>query len=478
MRTPRAATRPAQPLGAAESRRLTGREQVLVGTLCGAQVLEVLGVTVVIVALPVIGSDLGLERGRLQLVVSLYAVLYGALLLTAGRVADVVGRRAVLAVGLAVTAAGSVTCAVAGAGTVLLVGRAVQGLGGALVTPAALALLTTTFSAGRPRRTAISAWTAAAAGGGALGFGAGGVLVDAVGWRPVFWVLAVVAVLVLVAVLRVVPGAARARSARRSTDVVGTMAAVSGLVLLVVGAGMVEEPGPVPPAAVLALGAVLLGVFVLAQRVGRDPLLGWSALSNRGFLLANGVAFTNTATTSASGTLVALVAQGVLGLRPLTTGLVLLPFSVMVVVGSSAGGFWLQRPLRAGMAAGLAVVAVAMGGLAAATAARSVPLLMVAVALAGLGLSWAAVTSTEAATAALPAAQQGTAAGAVNTAAQVGTALGVAALLTVVSAVDGGTMSSGRGSSVAFLGAAFLAAAVAVPVALRPRGGRSTTAHR
>lgn len=448
---------------------MTSGERLLVATLCGAQVLEVLGVTVVIVALPVIGSDLGLEGGRLQLVVSLYAVLYGALLLTAGRVSDVVGRRVVLTVGLAVTVAGAVICASAGSGTVLLVGRAVQGLGGALVTPAALALLTTAFPAGRPRRTAISAWTAAAAGGGALGFGAGGVLVDTVGWRPVFWVLAAVAVVVLVAVRRVVPGAVQAHAGGRGLDVVGTSAAVSGLVLLVVGAGMVEEPGPVRPGAVLALGAVLLGVFVLAQRVGRDPLLGWSTLSNRRFLLANGVAFTNTATTSASGTLVALVAQGVLDLSPLTTGLVLLPFSVMVVVGSSAGGFWLQRPLRVGMAAGLAVVAVAMVGLAAATATRSVSLLVVAVALAGLGLSWAAVTSTEAATAALPAAQQGTAAGAVNTAAQIGTALGVAALLTVASAIDGEMTSSGRGSSVAFLAAAGLAAAVAAPLAFRSR---------
>lgn len=130
-RTSRAASAPNQGSGAVESRRLTNRERLLAATLCGAQMLEVLGVTVVIVALPVVGSDLGLERGRLELVVSLYAVLYGALLLTSGRVADVVGRRAVLTVGLAVTAAG----AGAGTGTVLLVGRAVQGLGGALVTP-------------------------------------------------------------------------------------------------------------------------------------------------------------------------------------------------------------------------------------------------------------------------------------------------------------------------------------------------------
>jgi len=452
------------------SRGLTRRETLLLTTLCGAQVLEVLGVTVVIVALPVVGVDLGLAGGRLQLVVSLYAVLYGALLLTAGRVADVVGRRAVLAIGLGVTAAGALTCAFAGTGTVLLVGRAVQGLGGALVTPAALALLTTTFTAMRPRRTAISAWTAAAAGGGALGFGAGGVLVDSLGWRPVFWLPAVVAVIVLAAVWWVVPAPLPVTTSRRGFDPVGTAAAVAGLVLLVIGAGSFEDPrsAPVPPAGVLILGALLLGGFLLAQRFGPDPLLSWSTLTNRQFLLANGVAFVNTATTSASGTLVALVAQNLLGLSPLLTGLVLLPFSAMVVIGSAAGGFWLQRPSHLGMAAGLGTVAAAMVALAGATVARSVVLLAVAVAIAGLGLSWAALTSTEAATTALPEAQQGTAAGAVNTAAQVGTALGVAALLTIASVLKGDTTSSGRGYMVAFLAAAVLAAAVATALMLWP----------
>lgn len=141
----------------------------------------------------------------LQLVVSLYAVLHGGLLLAAGRLADVVGRRAVLAVGLGVTGVGTLLCATAATGVLLLVGRAVQGVGGALVTPAALALLTTAFASGALRRRAISAWTAAAAGG--VGFGAGGVLVDLVGWRAVFWVLTAVAVVVLALVRWVVPAA-------------------------------------------------------------------------------------------------------------------------------------------------------------------------------------------------------------------------------------------------------------------------------
>ena len=448
----------------------SARSLLLIATLCGAQVLEVLGVTVVIVALPVVGADLRLDGGRLQLVVSLYAVLYGALLLTAGRLADVLGRRTVLLVGLGVTLLGALLCALAPTGTALLVGRAVQGVGGALVTPAALALLTATFPTGRPRRLAMSAWTAAAAGGGALGFGAGGVLVDALGWRAVFGVLAAVAVVVLAAAWAVPrdshPGDTRA-GRRPGLDPAGTATAVGGLVLLVVGTGMVQDPGPVPAPVVLVAAVALLALFLVTQRRGRDPLLPRAALTDRALLVPLGVAFVSTATTSASGTLVALVAADLLGLGARATGFVLLPFSVMVVVGSAAGGFWLRRPRHVGMAVGLIVVAVAMAGLAVATGARSAPLVAAAVAVAGLGLSWAAVTSTDAATAALPPAQQGTAAGAANTAAQVGTAVGVAVLLTVASL----PRDAGTGFVVAFLCAAAVAAAasLALGLAARPR---------
>ena len=151
-------------------------------------------------------------------------------------------------------------------------------------------------------------------------------------------------------------------------------------------------------------------------------------------------------------------------LGPLVTGLVLLPFSVLVVLGSLAGGFWLRRPEHVGMSAGLAVVTVAMAGMALAVAVRSLPVLVAAVAVAGLGLSWAAVTSTDAATAALPPERQGAAAAAVNTAAQIGTALGVAGLVTVASVAGGsGTGGGGaRGYVVAFLVAAGLAGAVSL----------------
>jgi len=435
-------------------------------TLCVAQVLEVMGVTVVIVALPAIGRDLGLSEAHLQLVVSLYAVVYGGLLLTAGRIADLLDRRRVFALGLALTLVGALACALAPTGTALLLGRAVQGLGGAVVTPAALALLTSSFPGGRARRVAVSAWTAAAAGGGALGFVVGGLLVDGVGWRGVFWLLVPLAAAVLAAVPWVVPAQAPGRG-QRGLDLPGSLAAIGGLVLLVWGAGLVEEPSEalLPPAAVILAGCALLVAFVVLERRGRAPLVAWSELTNARFMTANGAAFVNTATTSASGTLVALVAQRTLGLDARATGLVLLPFSLMVVAGSVTGSWWLRRPPALGMAAGLGTVAVAMLALAGATAAESVAGLALAVAVAGLGLSWAAVTSTSAATLALPGHRQGVASGAVNTAAQIGTALGVASLLALAAAV--GVDGRGTGYVVAFVAAAALAASAALGLLAR-----------
>ncbi len=128
--------------GTTDGDRLDVRSMGLITVLCAAQVLEVLGVTVVIVALPVIGADLDMPDSELQLVVSLYTVLYGSLLLFAGRVSDLVDRRTVFGIGLALGLVGAAACATAPTAEVLLLGRAVQGVGGAVVTPAALSLLT------------------------------------------------------------------------------------------------------------------------------------------------------------------------------------------------------------------------------------------------------------------------------------------------------------------------------------------------
>jgi MFS family permease len=155
--------------------------------LCVAQFVDVLGVTIVIVALPAMGRDLGLAAPDLQWVASSYALCFGGSLLLAGRAADLYGRRRLFACGLGLFTAASLSCGLAGSLAVLVIARAAQGLGG-VVVPAALSLLTTTFSEGRERTRALGVWTAAAAGGGVTGFFAGGVLTGVLGRQWVFWV--------------------------------------------------------------------------------------------------------------------------------------------------------------------------------------------------------------------------------------------------------------------------------------------------
>jgi MFS family permease len=162
------------------------RSGTALAVLCAAQFVDVMGVTVVVVALPAIRGGLDATPGQVQLVVSTYALLFGCLLLPFGRAADRFGRRRLFRGGLAVFGVASVVCGLAPSAEVLVAGRAVQGAAAAAVVPAALALVTATFPEGPGRRRALAVWTAAGAGGGALGLFAGGVVTDLAGWRWIF----------------------------------------------------------------------------------------------------------------------------------------------------------------------------------------------------------------------------------------------------------------------------------------------------
>src|SRR5215218_5535942 len=156
--------------------------------LCVAQFVDVLDINAVIVALPTIGRELGFSHGDLQWVVTSYVLLFGGFLLLAGRLADLFGRRKMFAVGLALFAASSLLCGYAWSPLVLVVFRAAQGLGAAIVAPAALSIISTTFPEGRERNFAMGLWTAVAAGGGAAGLVLGGLITDVLGWEWIFFV--------------------------------------------------------------------------------------------------------------------------------------------------------------------------------------------------------------------------------------------------------------------------------------------------
>ena len=204
--------------------------------------MVVLDATIVAVALPAIGSDLGLEGPALAWVLSAYALVFGGFLMLMGRAADMLGRRRVLVAGFALFGAASLACGLATGAAPLIGARVAQGLGAAAVSPAALALLTAGTPEGRARTRALAAWTAAAAGGGALGWVAGGAIADGPGWPWVFLVNVAPCVLAVVLALRLLPADA-GRRGEAPLDVAGAVSATAGLALLVLGFTRAEQAG-------------------------------------------------------------------------------------------------------------------------------------------------------------------------------------------------------------------------------------------
>jgi MFS family permease len=398
------------------------------------QFVTVLNVAVLIVALPVIGRDLAISESGLRWLAGIYSLGFGALLLPAGRAADSYGRRSLVAVGMGLFAAMSLLCAAAPSPGVLIVGRAIQGVGAAVAVPAALAMVTALFPGGAERRQAIGVWTAAAAGGGALGFVLGGLITDWLGWRAIFVVNGAIGIVAVVVALRLLPHDRAA--APGPLDWPGTGVITTALLLLILGLSEAGRVGlrPLPLAAVGA--AIALGVvFALVERRTAAPLLPPRFWRVRRLIAACGVSSALTASTGAIGVLATLYLQDVLHRSAAATGLVFVPFSLAVIAGSFAGS---RLDGRGGsslaVVVGLTVLVVAMLVLMRIEVDGGVAILAVGQALAGFGLGCASVGATHAGMAAVDAADQGLASGLLNSAAQVGTAVGIAGLVAVASA--------------------------------------------
>ena len=370
-------------------------------TLCAAQFLLVLDVTIVAVALPSMRHAFGLSPEALQWVITAYTLAFGGLLVATGRAGDLLGHRRLFRAGLVTFGGASLACALAPSVAALVAGRAVQGAGAAMAAPAALAL-----TAALPdRRRAVSWLTAAAAAGGASGWVLGGVLTTGLGWPAVF----LVNVPLCVAAVLVAGRLPERRGAARSLDLPGTAAITAALALLVLGLTQVR--------AALPAAAAAFALLVWVERRAGDPILpGW-ALHRPGFARANGVALALTATTTPAMFLAILFQQESLGRSALAAGLWCAPFNVAVIAGSLLGR-------RVPMAGGLA--AIAAGALALLTLAPAA--LPVAFVLMGAGLGCASVASTATGTSALGDGEQGIASGVLNASAQIGTALGLAVI--------------------------------------------------
>jgi len=369
--------------------------------LCVAQFVVVLDVTIVAIALPAIGRDLGFEPAALQWVLSAYTLTFGGGLLLAGRVADRYGRRRVFRIGLLVFAAASLACALARAAAALIAARAVQGAGAALVAPAALSLLVATEPPGAARQRALAIWTAAAAGGGASGWVLGGLLAGGPGWEWVFAVNVPVGVVGVVLAGRLLP---EVRGDRARIEAFGAATLTLGLAALLLGL----SEGMLLP--------LLAGLGLLALST-RRPLVPRAALSAPGLRRGSLVALALTATTSPAMFLAVLYADT-------SDGLLFAPFNVAVVGGSLAAA----RVPRA-MTTGLAAIAAGCALLA-----FGAPLIAAFTAM-GAGLGAASVASTKLG---MGDDAQGVVSGLLNTAAQLGTAIGLAVLVPPAAALGFG----------------------------------------
>jgi EmrB/QacA subfamily drug resistance transporter len=442
---------------------------------CVAQFVIVLDVTVVAIALPAMQADLGLSTSALAWVVTAYTLVFGGCLLAAGRLADRVGRRRAFVSGLALFAAASLACGLAPDGAVLLAARAVQGLGAALVSPAALALVTTARPEGRERARALGWWTAAAAGGGASGWVIGGLLSGLLGWRWVFLVNVPICIAAAASAPRVLSEWREAAPAR--ADAAGAALVTTGLAALLLALTLAETRGPVAGGtlAVAVLAAALLLGLVRVERRARDPLLRADLLRHPRFAGANAVAAVLTAVTTPPILLCTLHAQHVLGLAPATAGLLFTPVNLAVIAGSLAGPRVAARiGGRGAMAGGL--MSVAVGALALHAVGVGVPALPSLIGgflVLGLGLGVASVASTTRGTAAVAAAEQGLASGMLASSAQMGTALGLAVIVPLASArtqaLGAGPAAQVAGYELGFTVAAALAAVTAAVTWLRGR---------
>jgi EmrB/QacA subfamily drug resistance transporter len=449
--------------------------------LCVAQFVNVLDINAVIVALPVVGRDLGFAPEDLQWVITAYVLFFGGFLMLAGRLSDLYGRRRMFVVGLAVFTVSSLACGLAASPLALIVSRAFQGLGAAIVAPAALSIISGLFAGGRERNLAMGVWTAVAAGGGAAGLVLGGLITDSLGWPWIFLVNVPVGV-VGVALSFVLLGADREEGASRRLDVWGAVTITAGLFLLVYGLTRAEEAGfgsPLTLAAV-ALALILLSAFLFVERSVADPLVPLRVFRSPGLSGSAVVAFANTATTSPVGVIAVLYLQEVLAYSPTQAGLLGLPFSVSVVAGSFLGSR-LTGTLgaRGTMTLGLLGISGAALLITGISAEGGLAFVLSNAALSGLALGCSAVASTARGTSAVGEWERGLASGLLNSSAQIGTALGLAALITVAAARTEALAGEGpataaaivEGFRIAFYAAAGLAVAGALVPLLLMRGG-------
>ena len=415
--------------------------------------MVILDVSIVNVALPAIHDGLGFSETGLQWVVNAYTLTFAGFLLLGGRASDLLGRRRVFLAGIVLFGASSLVCAIAQTQGMLLGARALQGIGGAVISPASLAIIASSFEQGHDRNRALGAWSAMAGLGGTSGVLLGGLLTDVFDWPAIFIINAPIAIAVVLAGLRLIEPD-RETAQERNFDVAGAVTVTAGLTAIVFGVVRTDvlgwgDPGVWVP---IVAGLVLLAVFVAIEaRFARAPLMPMRIFAMPTLRAANVCIFLLGAALFAMWFFLSLYLQQVLGHSPLETGLDFLPLTISIVIAATlaprlVARFGAKAVLTAGMllaSAGLAI----LSGLDRDSGYTPIVLIGGIVAATGLGTSM--VPATIAAVHGVPPHETGLASGMVNTSRLVGGALGLAALTTLATSHANSEVAAGTAAAVA-----------------------------
>ena len=320
-----------------ERSTVSQRKRLLLVLVCLAQLMVILDVSIVNVALPSIREGLRFSTTGLQWVVNAYTLTFAGFLLLGGRAADLLGRRRVFLAGTALFAFASLACALADSRSLLIGARALQGIGGAVISPASLAIIATSFAEGRERSRALGVWGAMGGLGGSLGVLLGGILTQAFSWPAIFLVNVPIAIGVIVCSRGLIPEGRR-ESATRHFDASGALLVTGGLTALVYGIVRTDtlgwgSTGVIVP---LVLGAVLLATFVFVEgRVAKEPLMPLRVFTMARLRAANLIMFLLYAAVFAIWFFLSLYLQQVLHYDPLQTGVRFLPMTLAIMATST-----------------------------------------------------------------------------------------------------------------------------------------------
>jgi len=459
------------------------RASLVLTVVCVAQFMVVLDISIVNVALPDMQRELGMSQNALGWVLNAYTLTFAGFLLLGGRAADLWGRRRLFLLGVALFSLTSLVGGLAQSGGELIAARALQGLGGAVLAPATLTILTTTFTEPKARARALGMWSAVAGAGGATGVLAGGVLTDLLSWRWILFINVPIGIAVFV-VARVAVAESRADGERPTLDWAGALTVTGGLVALVYGIVSTDAHKWSSPFVLsfLILGTTLLAVFLTIERRHRHPLVPLRLFRSRALTGANLIMVLIGSVMFSLFFFLSQFLQEVQGYSPLRAGFAFLPMPLAIIAGTQLSARVVERVgARTLLVIGPLISAVGLLLLSRLDTNSSYALhigLPGAIITFGVGMSFVPITLS--ATSGVDRRDAGLASGLINTTRQIGGSLGLAALLTIAAsrshalAASGSQIAQTAGYTRAFaVSAVLLALAALVAISVLPTRARA-----